>query len=444
MTGEGLAPVMNAVYTSSPEGERILKRLTRDAGFSTENIIARLAISRSLAEGTIRSSDAWAADRGGKQIKGFTLLGRMEVASGLVAMIIEAEKKPVSTDELKQLIRARWEHGLRLLDKESRKSDAETMLLQYSQRALRVDRVSFDRRAMSPRSVLDAAIVGQTSLKTRLGALIDEGLTFDPVRFRRPLLLIGAPGSGRTAIAAALAKSLQLPLVHLVPSDLEAATIALRRVEWLLADQGYARSELKPQRFDYPAMLVHLDFVDQPEVAAVVASLQPRRTFTQVGDVAVRVSGGGVVAAAEHQSGAGFEFVEMAPYARDEVAEILRRELGQWPLEIRRLVVLAGRFNPGAALNRMHETLELAKTAGKGGRPSENMLIELMEREWGMDRLGLTDDDYKLLGEVSDGRDSSAEGDRAFVERLGLIRVAGSATTITPRGHEILALRTIH
>jgi DNA sulfur modification protein DndE len=440
MTPEGLAPVMSASYMSSVEGERILRRLTRDAGFSTENIIARLAISRSLAEGQLPDSEPWSADRGGKQIRGFTLLGRQEIASSLVAMIIEAERRPVSTDELKQLVRDRWEHGLRLLDRESRGSDPETMLLEYSKRALLTDRASADRRALSPRSVLDGAIVGQTPLKTMLSRLVDEGLTFDPVRLRRPVLLLGAPGTGRTTIAGALAKSMQLPFVDIEHEHLESSADALRRVEWLLADQGYARSQVKAGRFDYPPMLVHVDWADTPGFAVIISALQPRRQFTDVGEMAVRVTGGGVVVAASRPVIGPFERLEVAPYARDEVAEILRRQLGQWPLEIRKLIVLAGRFNPGLALAKLQETLDIAKVRGKGGRPSENLLLGIMEADWGMDRLGLTRADYDYLTEIEAVRPGAGGGDPEFLERLGLIRVRDGEVTITNRGTEILAL----
>jgi Holliday junction resolvasome RuvABC ATP-dependent DNA helicase subunit len=274
-----------------------------------------------------------------------------------------------------------------------------------------------------------------------LSRLVDEGLTFDPVRLRRPILLLGAPGTGRTAIAGALAKSMQLPFVDIEHEHLESSADALRRVEWLLADQGYARSQVKAGRFDYPPMLVHLDWADTPAIAVIISALQPRRQFTDVGETAVRVTGGGVVVAASHPVIGQFERLEVAPYARDEVAEILRRQLGQWPLEIRKLIVLAGRFNPGLALAKLQETLDIAKVRGKGGRPSENLLLEIMEDVWGMDRLGLTPADYDYLTEVEGQLPGASAGNPDFLERLGLIRVRDGEVTITNRGNEILALR---
>src|SRR6478752_4679981 len=68
---------------------------------------------------------------------------------------------------------------------------------------------------------MDQEIASQADLAARLGAtgyLCDEALAtvgFLALELRRPLLVEGEPGTGKTALAEALAEALAIPLIRL-------------------------------------------------------------------------------------------------------------------------------------------------------------------------------------------------------------------------------------
>ena len=79
MNGQLLEEVNITMFTSSKEGKELVSDLTRSAGFSSENIISRLAIARSLKDDS-NLQNVYESDPRGKQIRGKTLLGKKETA----------------------------------------------------------------------------------------------------------------------------------------------------------------------------------------------------------------------------------------------------------------------------------------------------------------------------------------------------------------------------
>ena len=101
-----------------------------------------------------------------------------------------------------------------------------------------------------------AARLGET------GYLCDESLatvTYLALRMQRPLLLEGEPGTGKTALAEALAESLDLPLVRLQCYEGIDATQAL--YDW-----------------DFPRQILHLRALEAAPGAPT--SRRPRRACT--------------------------------------------------------------------------------------------------------------------------------------------------------------------
>ena len=115
MNGQLLEEINVTMFTSSKEGKDLVTELTRNAGFSSENIISRLAISRSLQESKDLRED-YVSDPRGKQIRGKTLLGKKETALTLLTMILVNSSVLLENEEVKQHVRLHWERGLRLIN----------------------------------------------------------------------------------------------------------------------------------------------------------------------------------------------------------------------------------------------------------------------------------------------------------------------------------------
>lgn len=215
MTLDATQDLMNAVYTSSGDAAKLIRRLTRLSAFSTENVVCRLAVARSLAEPSVVGGESWEPAPDGKQVRGSTLLGRRDVAFALLAMMVRHQNRTLSLEELRGQVRLHWERGLRLLSAEIKEDDLDGLLLDYSSRALLGQEHGTARAAQSPRTVLSATFVGQRRAKDELAAMLEAASVGDTPRLPRPLNIVGPRGTGKTLISKAIALSLQLPLVEL-------------------------------------------------------------------------------------------------------------------------------------------------------------------------------------------------------------------------------------
>jgi MoxR-like ATPase len=118
---------------------------------------------------------------------------------------------------------------------------------------------------MEPRDTFNSADALKQAV-ARTGYLADDALatvTWLALRLQRPLLLEGEPGTGKTALAEALAESLDVPLIRLQCYEGIDATQAL--YDW-----------------DFPRQILHLRAVeavarDEREVAQVEAQLFDER-----------------------------------------------------------------------------------------------------------------------------------------------------------------------
>ena len=446
MSSAATATLLNASFGSTAVGEAILKRLTRHAGFGADNVIARLAIARSLMEG----GDPWSAefeeDSSGKQIRGMTLLGRHDVATSLLAMIVEAHGGVESVDELRRLVRLHWERGLRLLDAELAAKDFESLLLEYLNDAgLSDDHEGSGSWAGDPERVLSQHVVGQPAVVASLARLLESNLSDAGIPLlRQPIVLVGPKGAGKGALATAIATQSHVPIVSISAPEITGSKELLRLIEDDLAQQGHLVETVGDARVQLPEYVLHVDSAEllSDQQISWIRALRPDGKWHDTGDARIRIPGGAVVLGSTRPLKLrGTETLHLAGYARDEIAEILRRELGGWPLEIRRLLGLVGRLNPGRTVGRARAFASYVQEKSTSGRPSETLLFQLMNDEWHVDRLGLAASDYELLDSIASGADVALDTEtRQFFSKLGLIDDS-DGPRITSRGRSAIDIQ---
>lgn len=400
------------------------------SAFTAENIISRLAIARSLTCSDLSDFSLEIIDSAGKQIRGGTLLGRQEVALPLLAMIIEFHGEAQTVESMRPLIRGHWERGLRLIESELT-SDMDSLLMQYVEEA----ELSDDTTAggvVSPSTVLKNAVVGQVVAKRVLASLLDSATSMSPPGLEKPLLLKGREGTGRSTLAKAIASAMQVPIVDL-GTVLRDNCDFFRSVELGLAEQGYSLLRKgESDRLPPAVIIARVTDFDGPSIRALL-EYHPAPNST------VGATGGGLILISTKSDKYGRFFeVPLDSFTRDEVAEIIRRELGSWPLEFRRYLALAGRLNPAKALDRAKEFFDSVRASR---RPSEGLLIETMEREWKVDRLGLSEEDYEVLSQLEDGPDNSERqnhGSIAFLAAIGLVEDRQGTFRLSARGRDVI------
>lgn len=96
--------------------------------------------------------------------------------------------------------------------------------------------------------------------------------------------------------------------------------------------------------------------------------------------------------------------INLRPYEIEEIAEIIGRIYRGWSLEVRKLVAMAGRLTPRIAKEKAKDLDRILKQDYNGQKPSENIVVEIMENEWGQDRLGMTNRDKRYLTVVENAQ----------------------------------------
>lgn len=457
-------------YHCSKRGYEILKEIADKAGFPSENIVARLAIGRSLMEKQDVKTDERLTselDSNGKELKGTTLLNP-EIVSVIVSMVVQHYGKALENQEdIKELIRLHWDRGLILLQEDIDREDGDIdgLLIKYASQSCLTNE-EIENGCVGMGDLLDTQIVGQEEAKRQIRRLLEEAKGLSPVRLSESIIFTGPASTGKTLFSKTIAESLKLPYIETTGTSLRTAEQLFNQIDSALDLEGSSYKENGhsgglPLR-EYPPLVIFIDECHQlrrPVQDALLTMTEPsdRRAILQnfVADMSnatflfATTDIGSIVKPLWTRA----REINLRPYEIEEIAEIICRIYRGWSLEVRKLIAMAGRLTPRIAKVKANDLDRILRQDYNGQKPSENVVVEIMEKEWGQDRLGMTNRDKRYLTIVKNaqgpvGVDNIAQQldvevsevenvIEPYMIRLGLIRKTQTGRELTEEGMKL-------
>jgi Holliday junction resolvasome RuvABC ATP-dependent DNA helicase subunit len=392
--------------------------------------LARLAIAVSLNDSR---PPALPPDRDGTEIRGATLLKRDGSGHALLGMLCTYGARPSDDHELARAVEAHWDRGLRLLGDlfhEIRGSgeDADVVIMDL------VDRANLEHPSPDPNrgdlAELDRAIVGQAGAKRIIEPLLRDALETEPTRLPANLLFTGPASTGKTLFSKTIARILDLPFVDLNGTTLRSDDDLIRRIEGAVIERGQAPIQIGTRGavpvIKYPPVVVFIDEchqltrrVQDAMLTALEPSQREAKTQTQIADL----SDATFLLATTDSAKLVDPFltrtreIQLDPYSRDEVAEIIRRRHPSYPATVRNLLAVAGRLIPRQALEEAGDFDRFMRQEHGSERAGESLTITFM-RLRDCDTAGLKTRDYRYL-EALDATPGETAGLQYLASQLG-------------------------
>ncbi len=297
------------------------------------------------------------------------------------------------------------------------------------------------------------------SLKKNLHNIVDITET---------IIFTGPASTGKTLFAKTIAESLRLPYVETSGTSLRTIEQLFNQINRVLETSGlrydedgdYGGSPLRR----YPPLVIFIDECHQlkrPVQDSLLTMTEPsRRDPSVLQDFAVDMSNVTFLFAttdigliAKPLKTRARE-INLRPYEQEEIAEIIGRIYKGWSPDVRKLIAMSGRLTPRIAKEKAKDLDRVLKQDYSGQKPSESIVIEIMEKEWGQDRLGMTDRDKRYLTVIENAHGSiggdniaqqlgielsEVENDiEPYMIRLGLIRKTQTGRELTEEGKRLI------
>ena len=423
-------------YHCSKRGYEILKEIAKKAGFPTDNIVARLAIGRSLIERRDVKQDPRlpdSFDSEGKELKGITLFNP-DIAPVIVSLIVQHHGKPLENPEnIKELVRLHWERGLLLLqeDLDHEDGDIDNLLVNYATQSCLTEEGELEEDYPENHDLLDVKIVGQEEAKKQVRRLLKEAKELSPGCLTDSIIFTGPASTGKTLFSKTIAESLKLPYVETNGTSLQSAEQLYDQIDRMLEFEDLAYEDAGnfaglPLR-KYPPLVIFIDECHQLKRSvqdALLTMTEPTEKRAILPSFAADMSDATFLFATTDIGRMSKPLktrareINLQPYEPDEIAEILGRLHKGWAFGVRKLLSFAGRLTPRIAKERAKDLDRILKQDFEGQKPNENLVLKIMDEEWGQDRNGMTERDRRYLKVVADAKGSI--GGENIAQQLGV------------------------
>ena len=315
--------------------------------------------------------------------------------------------------------------------------------------------------------LLDIQIVGQEEAKRQIRRLLEEAKGLSSIRLSEAIIFTGPASTGKTLFSKTIAESLKLPYIETTGTSLRTVEQLFDQIDNVLDIEGSSYKEKGyfgglPLR-EYPPLVIFIDECHQlkrPVQDALLTMTEPsdRRAILQhfaadMNNVTFLFATTDIGLIAKPLKTRARE-INLRPYEQEEIAEIIGRICKGWSPEVRKLIAMAGRLTPRIAKEKAKDLDRVLKQDYSGQKPNESIVLETMEKEWGQDRLGMTDRDKRYLIVIENahgpiGGDniaqqlgielSEVENDiEPYMIRLGLIRKSQTGRELTEEGKKLI------
>lgn len=454
-------------FFASREGDTRLGRLKRDFRFADKWQVARLALAISLAAD---GRPDLPADRDGSEIRGATLFKRDGTGPAFAALAVQRAGQALTAEEIAAELEAHWDRGMQLLvarldEMRDAGEEADALLLQLAEESLlQPGGTTEDERAGA--ELIDDRIVGQAAAKKLVIPMVRDALAQDPTMLEATLLFTGPASTGKTLFSQTIAEVLRLPFVDLNGTVVRKVEELLDRIELACLDAGSSKKQTGTRGglpvFLYPPAVVFIDECHAlPRIAQteLLTATEPSQREAKTNDEIADLSEVTFLLATTDPNRlleplkTRAREINLEPYTRAEVAEIVRRKYPRWPGTVHLALAVAGRLIPRQALTRGDDFDRFLRHEHPSERASEQLALQFM-RELDMDELGLIPRDYRYLALLPSDRTPRGlqaiasqlhleeaeveESVEPFLIQLQLVEREARGRKITQRGLELL------
>lgn len=455
-------------FFSSRDGDTNLSRLKREFQLVDKWQVARLAMAVSIATESRPESPA---DRDGSEIRGSTLFKRDGTGPAFAALAMQRAGCVLEAGEIATELEAHWDRGMRILVQRldiarADGEDADMLLMTLAEESILASGEGEEERDSLGAESIEDLIVGQTSAKRLVVPMVRDALAHTPPTLTATLLFTGPASTGKTLFSRTVANAMRLPFIDTNGTVIRKVDELLNRIQTACLDVGTKREQVDSRGgipvYRYPPAIVFIDechALPKATQTELLTATEPDQREAKTSEEIADLSQVTFLLATTDANRlleplrTRAREIALEPYARLEVAEIVRRAYPRWPSTVNLLLAVAGRLIPRQALMRAEDFDRFMRQEHPNERASEQLTLRFMH-DLDMDELGMIPRDYRYLSLLPENRKARGlqsiasqlhleeaeveDGIEPFLIQLGLVERAPRGRKITDHGLELL------
>ncbi|WP_457627639.1 Holliday junction DNA helicase RuvB C-terminal domain-containing protein [Persephonella sp.] len=307
--------------------------------------------------------------------------------------------------------------------------------------------------------------IGNEMAVRKIKTFVKHAYKQSPKKLAKNIIFTGEASTGKTYLSKLIAKALKLPFFAISAPALDSLDTLLERMELTLKENNLNLEKIGESGglpvVKFPPMVVFIDEAHKlkPKLQQeLLTALEPkdRKAYTlkyiaDLSDVTflfATTDKGDLINPLKTR----LTFIELKPYKKEEVIQILRKNYPDLPEEVLERIAIAGRLIPRVALELASDLI--IESEAYNVKPTLELLENSILKVNGIDEIGLNEKDRKYLeilskadrelgisniaNQLGIGESEVTEDIEPYLLKLGFIERTKSGRRITPKGKEYL------